>query len=105
MRSLRKEIGVIFKKRLYTNKTKITIYKTFGKEVTFKHYLHGVSDAGTCLFLKLHSGAHGLNKELGRHRSRDGKCKCNLYGEDCVSVGHFLWNFPAYLQCHAFLDL
>ena len=31
------------------NKTKLTIYKSFGKEVKLKRYLHGVSDAGTCL--------------------------------------------------------
>ena len=37
------------------------------------------------------SGTHGLNEELGRHRGREGKCMCNLCGEDCESVGHFLW--------------
>ena len=29
------------------NKTKLTIYKTFGGEVKFKRYLNGVGDAGT----------------------------------------------------------
>ena len=33
---------------------------------------------------------HGFNEELGRHRSREGKCMCNLWGEDCESVGHFV---------------
>ena len=32
-------------------------YKTFGKNVEFKKYLHGVSDAGTIF----RSGTHGLN--------------------------------------------
>ena len=28
------------------NKVKLAMYKTFGKRVEFKKYLHGVSDAG-----------------------------------------------------------
>ena len=71
-------------------KTKFTIYKSFGDEVKFKRCLNGVGDAGTRLLFKLRSGAHGLNEELGRHRGREGKCMCNLCGEDCESVGHFL---------------
>ena len=55
------------------NKTKLTIYKTFGGEVKFKRYLNGVGDAGTLLLFKLRSGTHGLNEELGRHRGREGK--------------------------------
>ena len=42
------------------NKTKLTIYKTFGGEVKFKRYLNGVGDAGTRLLFKLRSGTHGL---------------------------------------------
>ena len=42
------------------------------------------------------SGKPSLIKDLGRHRGRDGKCMCNLYNEDCESVNHFLWNYPAY---------
>ena len=53
------------------------------------------------LLFKLRSGTHGLNKELGRHRGREGKCMCNLCGEDCESVGYFLWNCPVYLERHA----
>ena len=30
-------------------KDKLAMYKTFGKNVEFKKYLHGVSDAGTGL--------------------------------------------------------
>ena len=45
------------------NKTKLTIYKTFGGEVKLKRYLNGVSDAGTHLLFKLRSGTHGLNEE------------------------------------------
>ena len=52
------------------NKTRLTIYKTFGGEVKFKRYLNGVGDAGTCLHFKLRSGTHGFNEELGRHRGR-----------------------------------
>ena len=46
---------------------KLATYKTFGKNVDFKKYLHGVSDAGTRLLFKFRSGTHGLNEELGRH--------------------------------------
>ena len=45
------------------NKTKLTIYKTFGREVKFKHYLNGVGDVGTRLLFKLRSGMHG--REVG----------------------------------------
>ena len=31
---------------------------------------------------------------------------CNLCGEDCESVGHFLWNCPVYSERRAlFLEL
>ena len=42
------------------NKTKLTIYKTFGGEVKFKRYLNGVGDAGTRLLFKLRSGFKAL---------------------------------------------
>ena len=83
------------------NKTKLTIYKTFGGEVKFKRYLNGVGDAGIRLLFKLRSGTHGLNEELGRHRGKKGKYMCNLCSEDCESVGHFLWNFPVYSERRA----
>ena len=67
-----------------------------------------MSDVGTCLLFKLCSGIHGLNEELGRHRGREGavrKCMCELCSEDCESVGHFLWNCPAYSErCALFLE-
>ena len=44
-----------------------TNYKSFGEEVKFKRYFHGVNDVGTCLLSKLPSGTHGLNEELSRH--------------------------------------
>ena len=47
---------------------KLGLYKVFSKEVEFKRYLHGISDAGTRLLFKFRSGTHGLNEELGRHR-------------------------------------
>ena len=40
-------------KRDFNNKVKLAMYKTFGKNVEFKKYLHGVSDAGTRLLLNL----------------------------------------------------
>ena len=55
------------------SKVKLTLYKCFGREVQFKKYLHGLSDAGTRLLFKFRSGTHGLNEELGRHRGREGK--------------------------------
>ena len=54
--------------------------------------------AGTCLLFKLCSGTHGLNEELSRHRGREDKCMCNLCGEDCESVGHFLCNCLVYSE-------
>ena len=47
------------------SKVKLGLYKAFGKEVVFKRYLRGVSDAGTRLLFKFRSGTHGLNEELG----------------------------------------
>ena len=54
------------------------MYKTFGKEVEFNRYLHGVNDAGTRLLLKLRSRTLSLNGELGRHRRRNGMTECIL---------------------------
>ena len=54
------------------SKVKLGLHKAFSKEVEFKRYLHGVSDAGTRL---LWSGTHGLNEQLGRHR-RNGRTEC-----------------------------
>ena len=79
----------------------LTIYKYFGKEIKFKHYLLGVSDAGTLLLLKFHFVTHGLNEKVGRHRNKVGKCMCKTCSEDCESVNHFFWNCPHYLKCHA----
>ena len=78
------------------SKVKLELYKAFGKEVEFKRYLHGVSDAGTRLLFKFRSGTHGLNEELGRHRGRNGRTECILCGDECESVVHVLWECPAY---------
>ena len=43
---------------------KLATYKTFGKDVEFKNYLHGVSDAGTRLLFKFRSGMHGRNRGM-----------------------------------------
>ena len=77
------------------------MYKTFGKNVEFKKYLHGVSDAGTRLLFKFRSGTHGLNEELGRHRGREGKLECTLCGAECESVVHVLWECSAYSSSRA----
>ena len=53
------------------SKVNLTLYKTFGKVVEFKKYLHG--DAGSRLLFKFRTGTHGLNEELGRHRRREGR--------------------------------
>ena len=57
----------------------VSMYKSFGKEVVFKTYLHGVGDAGTRLLFKFRSGMHGLNEELGRQRGRNGRTECFVW--------------------------
>ena len=82
------------------SKVKLSLYRTFSKNVGFK-YLHGVSDAGSRLLFKFRSGTHmhGLNEELGRYRGREGKVECTLCGAECKSVVHVLWECPAYSNC------
>ena len=58
------------------SKIMLSLYKTFGKNVEFKKYLHGLSDAGSRLLFKFRSGINGLNEDLGRHRGREGKKEC-----------------------------
>jgi len=72
------------------------LYKTFGKEIEFKRYLHGVSDAGTSILFKFRSGTHGVNEELGRHRGRNGRTECTLCDDECESVVHVLCECPVY---------
>ena len=50
---------------------------------------------------KFRSGTHGLNKELGRHRGREGKKECVLCGDECESVSHTLWDCSAYTSIRA----
>ena len=83
-------------------KVKLTLYKTFGKAIEFKKYLHGVADAGSRLLFKFRSGTHGLNEELGRHRGREGNKECELCGNECESVSHVLWECSAY--CNSRVD-
>ena len=78
------------------SKVKLQLYKSFGKEVDFKAYLHGVSDAGTRPLFKIRSGTHSLNEELGRHRRRNDRTECILCGDECESVVHVSWECPAY---------
>ena len=79
----------------------MAMYKMFGKNVEFKKYLHGVSDAGTTLLFKFRSGTHGPNEELGRHRGREGKLECTLCGAECESIVHVLWECSAYSSSRA----
>ena len=51
-----------------------------------------------CLLFKFRSGTHGLNEELGRHRGREGRKECLLCDAECESVGHVLWDCPAYVS-------
>ena len=37
-----------------------------------------------------------MNEELGRHRGRNGRTECVLCGDECESVVHVLWEYPAY---------
>ena len=89
------------------SKVKLTCYKTFGKVIEFKKYLHGPGDAGSRLLFKFRSGTHGLNEELGRHRGREGRSaccvvkECLLCGDECESVSHVLWECPAYNICRS----
>ena len=42
-------------------------YKTFGKDIEFKKYLHGVADARSRLLFRFWSGIHGeSNSDGGR---------------------------------------
>ena len=83
------------------NKVKLAMYKMFGKNVEFKKYLHGVSDAGTRLLFKFRSEMHGLNEELGRHRGREGKLERTLRGAECESVVYTLWECLVYSSSRA----
>ena len=78
------------------SKVKLSLYRTLGKVVEFKKYLHGFGDAGTRLLFKFRSGMHGLNEELGRHRGREGRKECLLCDAECESVSHVLWDCPPY---------
>ena len=71
------------------DKVKLATYKMFGKNVEFKKYLHGVSDAGTRQLFG--SGMHGLNEELEKEN-------WNLLcvSAECESVVHVLWECSAY---------
>ena len=58
-------------------------------------------DEKSRLFLKFMSGTHGLNKELGRHRGKEGKTRCSLCGDECEDVSHVLWECSAYNSSRA----
>ena len=45
-------IGERERKKFVEGLNKLTLYKSFGKEVQFKKYLHGLSDVGTRLLFK-----------------------------------------------------
>ena len=62
-------------------KVKLDVYKSSGKSVEFKKYLHGICDTGSRLLFKFRSGTHGLNEELGRLEG--GKVRWNV---PCVGI-------------------
>ena len=82
-------------------KVKLDMYKRFGKIVEFKKYLHGICDTGSGLLFNFRSGTHGLNEELDRHRGREGKTECSLFGNECENVSHVLWVCSAYSSTRA----
>ena len=69
---------------------------SFCKEIEFKNYLQGVGDPGTRLMLKFRLGTNGLNEGLRMHRDKNGDRQCKLYGDECESVVHVLWECPVY---------
>ena len=79
-----------------SSKVKLSLYKSFCKEIEFKNYLQGVGDPGTRLLFKFRSGTNGLNEELGRHRGKNDDRQCKLCGDEWESVVHVLWECPAY---------
>ena len=53
--SIRERDNRDFEKGL-DSKVKLEMYKTFGKNIELKRYLHGISDVGTRLLFKFRSG-------------------------------------------------
>ena len=47
------------------SEVKLSLYKSFCKEIEFKNYLQGVGDPGTRLMFKFRSGTDGLNEDIG----------------------------------------
>ena len=83
------------------NRIKLATYITFSKNVEFKKYSHGVSDAGSRLLFKYRLGTHGLHDELRRHRGRERESECTLCGAECESVVHVLWECSVYSSSRA----
>ena len=81
-------IGERERKKFVYSKVKLTLYKTFGKDVQFNNCL---SDARTRLLFM--SGTHGFNEELGRCRGSEGKKECVLCGDECEGT---LLDCPVY---------
>ena len=69
------------------SKVKLSLYKSFCKEMEFKNYLQGVGDPGTRLLFKFRSGTNGLNEELGRHRGKNDDRQC----VSCVGLNVRVW--------------
>ena len=78
------------------SKVKLSLYKSFCKEIEFKNYLQGVGDPGTWLMFKFWSGTNGLYEELGRHRGKNDDRQCKRCWDECESVVHVLWECPVY---------
>ena len=65
------------------SKVKLSLYKSFCKEIEFKNYLQGVGDPGTRLLFKFRSGTNGLNEELG--------VKMMIGSVSCVGMNVRVW--------------
>ena len=80
---------------LLNTKIKLDIYIGLLKVLNLRSIYMGVFDAGSRFLFKFRSGTHGLHEELGRHRGREGKTECSLYGNECDNVNHVFWECSA----------
>ena len=83
------------------NKTKLTIYKTFGGVVKFKRYLNGWVMQELVYSLNYILERMDLMRSWVDIEVEKVSFMCNLCGEDCESVCHFLWKCPVYSERRA----
>ena len=66
------------------------------REIGFEEYLEYVKEEPSGLFLKFHSGTHGLFEDLGRHDKEGGSDKCPNCGACEESIEHVLLECTSY---------